>query len=144
MNGITAYIVATAAVIAACTTACGPRNGKIAAAYAERSMTVTPAVMQHGTADTLRFGRMHQGETAVKSLRVENGCDRPIVALRHTTSCGCVTIGYNRRPIAPGASEIVRFEFDSRGEYGWQMKLVELYLADSDRPLKFYIEAEVE
>ncbi len=144
MNRVTGHIAATVAAIALCATACGPQKGKTATEYAELSMTVTPAVMQHGATDTLRFGRMHQGETAVKSLRVENGCDKPIVALRHVASCGCVTLDYGRRPIAPEASEIIRFEFDSRGEYGWQMKLVEFYFADSARPMKFYIEAEVE
>lgn len=140
--------MALAAAVVACA-ACGGRNGKTAdgktgVTRAAQTVMVTPDVLENGAADTLRFGRMHQGETAVKSLRLENGCDKPIVPLRHVTSCGCVTVGYDRRPISPEASEPIRFEFDSRGEYGWQMKLVELYFADSDSPLKFYVEAEVE
>lgn len=36
------------------------------------------------------------------------------------------------------------FTFDSQGEYGWQMKLLDFYLSSSERPLKVYVEAEVE
>ena len=140
--------MALAAAVAACA-ACGGRNvktadGKADGTRAAQTVTVTPDVLENGAADTLRFGRMHQGETATKNLRVENGCGKPIVPLRHVTSCGCVTVDYARRPIPPEESMVIGFEFDSRGEYGWQMKLMELYFAGSDSPLKFYVVAEVE
>ncbi len=111
---------------------------------ASQSVTVTPAALHDGLCDTLRFGRMRRGETAVKSLRVENGGQAPMVLLRHTTSCGCVRLDYDRRPVAPEAATEIRCEFDSHGQYGWQMKLIEFYFADSARPLKLYVEAEVE
>lgn len=141
MRLTTAYTIAAAATMLLA--ACGG-GGTKAVAPAAQSITVTPELLREGASDTLRFGRLHKGEVAVKTLRIENGCEKPVVPLRHATSCGCVTLDYARRPIAPEASGDVRFEFDSRGEQGWQMKLIEFYFADSARPLKLYVEAEVE
>lgn len=123
--------------------ACGPQADK-ASGTASQSVTVTSEALQDGICDTLRFGRMRRGETAVKSLRVENGGKTPMVLLRHTTSCGCVRLDYDRRPVAPEAATEIRCEFDSHGQQGWQMKLIEFYFADSALPLKLYVEAEVE
>lgn len=122
---------------------CGSQTDK-GSGNASQSVTVTPEALQEGICDTLRFGRMRRGETAVKSLRAVNGGKAPMVLLRHVTSCGCIALEYDRRPTAPEASTEIRCEFDSHGQQGWQMKLVEFYFADSARPLKLYVEAEVE
>jgi len=136
------YLPAIAAAILL-VTACGPHADKTPD-DASQIVTVTPEKLQEGICDTLHMGRMRQGETAVKSLRVVNGGKTPMMLLRHTASCGCITLDYDRRPTAPEASTVIRCEFDSHGQYGWQMKLVVFYFANSARPLKLYIEAEVE
>ena len=109
-----------------------------------QDVKVDDARLQAGLCDTLHFGKMRQGEVIRKLLRITNNEPRPIVILRHATSCGCTTVNYERKPIAAGESSIIDFEFDSRGEMGWQMKLMEFYFAEKDTPLKIYIEAEVE
>ncbi len=111
---------------------------------ATQSVTITDAALEAGVRDTLKFGKMHQGEIIAKSLRVENGNERPIVLLRHITTCGCVNVVYDRKPIAKGESATIEFELDSKSLQGWQMKLMEFYFADKDTPMKIYIEAEVE
>ena len=110
----------------------------------QQSVVVDGEAIERGISDTLRFGRMRSGEIIAKTLRIENNCDRPIVLLRHTTTCGCIKINYDRKPIAPKSSAEIRFEFDSRTLHGWQMKLMEFYFADKVTPLKIYLEAEVE
>ena len=97
-----------------------------------------------GLRDTINFGKMRQGEIVAKSLRVVNNNTKPMVLLRHVTTCGCVNVLYDRKPIALGESTIIEFELDSRSLQGWQMKLMEFYFADKGTPLKIYIEAEVE
>ena len=109
-----------------------------------QDVMVDDARLQVGLCDTLHFGKMRQGEVIRKQLRITNNEQRPIVILRHATSCGCTTVNYERKPIAAGESTIIVFEFNSRGEMGWQMKLMEFYFAEKDTPLKIYIEAEVE
>ena len=38
----------------------------------------------------------------------------------------------------------LRLRFDSRGEHGWQLKTVDLHLAGAARPLRIFVEAEIE
>ena len=131
-------------------TSCGARapkadkNATMASAVNTQTIAITADDVEQGVADTLRFGKMRSGEIIAKTLRVENRCNRPIVLLRHTTTCGCIKINYDRKPIAPGQSGEIYFEFDSRTLYGWQMKLMEFYFAEKGNPMKIYAEAEVE
>lgn len=131
-------------------TSCGARapkadkNATMGSAVNTQTIAITADDVKQGIADTLRFGKMRSGEIIAKTLRVENRCNRPIVLLRHTTTCGCIKINYDRKPIAPGQSGEIYFEFDSRTLYGWQMKLMEFYFAEKGNPMKIYAEAEVE
>ena len=131
-------------------TSCGARapkadkNATMGSAVNTQTIAISADYVEQGVADTLRFGKMRSGEIIAKTLRVENRCNRPIVLLRHTTTCGCIKINYDRKPIAPGQSGEIYFEFDSRTLYGWQMKLMEFYFAEKGNPMKIYAEAEVE
>ncbi|EKC75778.1 hypothetical protein LEA_05027, partial [human gut metagenome] len=37
----------------------------------------------------------------------------------------------------------VEMTFDSRGEYGWQLKTVDLQIAGAAKPLRLFVEADV-
>lgn len=141
MKSALRYMLPMVAAVAVAVS-CGSRRSEVV--HVADVLHVDAAVLADGAADTLRLGRMRQGEKAVKRLRIENGCDKPLVIVRHSTTCGCVVPEYERRPIAPGESADIVFTFDSQGEYGWQMKLLDFYLSSSERPLKVYVEAEVE
>ena len=139
------------AIIALACTACGGGTAnktvheqRSVASINQQSVVIGNNAIEQGISDTLRFGKMRSGEIIAKTLRVENNCDRPIVLLRHTTTCGCIKISYDRKPIAPKSSAEIRFEFDTRTLHGWQMKLMEFYFAEQGKPLKVYAEAEVE
>ncbi len=105
---------------------------------------ITDSLMHSTIVDTVRFGRLSEGEIAVKQLSIRNETSTPLVVGAHKTTCGCVRLDYKRAPFLAGESLPVEMLFDSRGEYGWQMKLVTLYIGDDATPLKIYIEAEVE
>ncbi len=149
MNVVTCH---TAKVILALCLLCScGQRGKSNNAEATTATKVTAQnidisfqALSDGLTDTLRFGTMHAGEIIEKRLQLTNTDNRPMVLLRHVTSCGCTTIEYERKPIAPSGKSELHFEYNSRAQSGWQMKLMELYFADSDSPLKIYIEAEVE
>ncbi len=94
--------------------------------------------------DTVRFGRLHAGETALRRLWIANGCSRPIALTDCIRSCGCTTIEFDRQPIAPGEAQPVTLYFDSRGEQGWQLKTLDLQAAGCSAGLRLWIEAEVE
>ena len=146
--GRIATVVATA-IAALAGYSCGntPKSSteqtKTPAPYVQ-TIKISPEALNRGVCDTLRFGVMRQGEQVIKDLRLENTSEVPMVLLRHVTSCGCVNIEYERKPITPKQSSDIHFTYNSRGQMGWQMKLLEFYFADSGTPLKLYIEAEVE
>lgn len=124
--------------------ACGGAKEKSVAAASGQVIELTTGLLERGGTDTVRFGRLNEGEIAVRSLTLHNASDEPTVVVAHERSCGCVNVAYERRPIMPGESCPVEFTFDSRGEFGWQLKLITLHLGAAGVPLKIYVEAEVE
>lgn len=133
-------ILAMASV--ALTISCAEQQKKIE--HAGQMVEYSDSLLTAGITDTLHFGRMHSGEIAVKSISVKNSTSEPLVILRHETTCHCATITYSKQPLMPGEQSDIRIEFDSRGAYGWQMKLANFYLAGAGQPLRIFIEAEIE
>lgn len=109
-----------------------------------RVVAVTDSLLAAGGCDTLRFGRLRSGEIARKRLWIENRTQRAVALLSYERTCGCTTLGFDSEPLPPGALREVEVTFDSRGEQGWQLKLVELRLAGAARNLCLVVEAEVE
>ena len=44
----------------------------------------------------------------------------------------------------PNKSAPITLYFNSRGEWGWQLKLLRLYLNEGSNPLRLYVEADIE
>ena len=81
----------------------------------------------------------------IRRKEAPNGCDsRTWVVARYEVSCECVTPEFDRRPLKPGEEIPFSVRFDSRGEHGWQMKLLKLYASGSEEPLRIYVEADVD
>ncbi len=124
------------------TMACAEQQTKIE--HAGQMVEYSDSLLTAGITDTLHFGRMREGEIAVKSISVRNATSEPLVILRHETTCHCATITYSKQPLMPGGQSDIRIEFDSRGAHGWQMKLANFYIAGAEHPLRIFIEAEIE
>lgn len=107
-------------------------------------IAVSDSLLRAGHADTLRLGRMHAGETVRRAVSLRNEGGRAMLVARVGSSCGCATLHYEARPFVPGGWLPAELEFDSRGTYGWQFKRVEVWFEGCDRPLRLYVEAEVE
>ncbi len=107
-------------------------------------ITVSERLLQENVADTLRFGHLHDGETARLEVGIRNAGSNPLVIIRKETTCGCAQLEYDARPILPGDTLRMAVLFDTSGQRGWQFKVVRLYFADCARPLRLYVEAEVE
>lgn len=140
----TAALLRIALCALLCTAAISCTEKRAAGAPAGQVIVLTDSTLTAGGVDTVRFGRLHEGETALRQLSLRNDGTEPTVVVGHETTCGCVTLEYERRPVRPGESLPVRMTFDSRGEYGWQMKLLTLRLGAKALPLRIYVEAEVE
>lgn len=151
MSSAIQYFASAAIIIMCCLTSCNRNNSQSKSQVqhptteiATQKIAISTESLKQGLCDTLRFGAMHAGEIVSKKIALTNTDNQPMVLLRHVTSCGCTTIEYERKPINPNGTMMLSFEYDSRAQSGWQMKLMELYFADSDSPLKIYLEAEVE
>lgn len=145
LNGLIKNLFVAVIVAATFSFGCKARREMLPTAPAiVQALAITSKCLESGITDTLSFGRMRSGEVVRKRLTLKNETQQPMVILRHVNTCGCTKLNYDRKPIAAGAESAIDFEFDSKGQSGWQMKLIELYLANSDQKIKIYIEAEVE
>ncbi|MDE5691264.1 MAG: DUF1573 domain-containing protein [Alistipes sp.] len=108
------------------------------------TVVLTDSVLQCGGRDTVRFGRLHSGETVVSRLWFENRSSQPVVMVSVARSCGCTALSFDAAPILPGEARAVEFSFDSRGEFGWQFRSLDLFFAGFSQPFRFFAEADVE
>lgn len=120
-----------------------PESGK-ARPFRGRIIPLSDSMLVHGRSDTLRFGHLGSGEIAIQRFRLENRTAKPIVILSTSRSCGCISLNHDSQPIAPGQSRTLEMTFDSRGEYGWQLKRMDIILSGSAKPLRLFIEADIE
>lgn len=136
------------------TIACGPQSAKQSADVSQkmsktsqiskRIITCTDKKIVKGIPDTVRFGHLHSGEVALLQLQLANQTAKPIVITSYNRSCGCTTLEYDNQPIMPNKTAPLTLYFDSRGEWGWQLKTLDILLAGHSKPLRLFIEAEVE
>lgn len=138
----------TTLLLALLLSACGPRTAARRASADEAwqgpIVAITDRTLDAGSSDTVRFGRLRSGEIAVQRLRIVNRTQRTTAITAYDRSCGCTTLEFDSQPLAPGAGRTVEVIFDSRGEYGWQFKRLDLRLAGAQAPLQLFVEADVQ
>lgn len=124
--------------------ACG---GTPAASYRApfgQKITIDDQTFVAGGSDTVRFGRMSEGEIATKPLQLTNSSSKPLVITHIERTCGCTTLDYEPQPLMPDSTMQLRLRFDARGEWGWQLKRLQLYTSQGGKPLTLWVEADVE
>lgn len=132
------------ALLAALPTACGPRPRRAeSVAAAGRIVVLADSIDRTESADTLRFGRLGSGEIAVGRFTLHNATPHPLRIVSYERSCGCLSLDFDDQPIMPDGKRPVTLTFDTRGEWGWQFKLVEIRFDALPRPTRIYIEAEL-
>ena len=131
-----------AAGLCLCSAACGNRPRD--AVRKGPIIVLTDTTLTAGGSDTVRFGRLRSGEIAVQRIWIENRATRPTAVVSCETSCGCTSLEFDTQPVVPGAAQCATLTFDSRGEYGWQFKTLDISLAGASRPLRLFVEAEIE
>jgi len=123
-------------------TACGSRQVKTE--HKGQHITITPAILETGGTDTVRFGRMRSGEIAQLKLWLANETRQPVVISGYERNCGCTTLQYDKEPVKPGEAQQLTLTFDTRGEWGWQLKTLDVSLAGASKPVRIFVEAEVQ
>lgn len=131
-------VMACIALVASCGSQPATRERK------GRIITLTDEILAAGGTDTVRFGRMRSGEIAVLRLWLANEASKPVAVVSYDRSCGCTTLEFDTQPITPGDARQVTLSFDSRGEKGWQLRTLDVRMAGAARPLRLFVEADVE
>lgn len=140
-------LILLAAGAALLLTACTARTAQPASADSPatgRIIRVTADRLRAGGADTVRFGRLYSGEIARMPLWIANETDEPIVLTDTRASCGCTSLEFDGQPIRAGEARQAALTFDSRGERGWQFRLIDLLVAGAERPVRIFVEVDVE
>lgn len=137
-------LLASVALLASCHGTAHRTTAHDAAPFAGRTIVVTDSLLRAGGTDTVRFGRLHPGETGLQRLRFENAAAHPLTIVSLARSCGCTTLEYDAEPVVPGRSLRTTLFFDTRGQQGWQLKSLDIAFAGAARPLRLLVEADVE
>lgn len=104
---------------------------------------ISDSIINHSLADTISFGKLKEGEIAVKEVGIKNVGDVPLVIVDFKKTCGCVNIEYDKKPIMPSETSNVKFTFDSRGIQGWAYKTIFMQTSLDAGEHLFIVTAEV-
>ena len=108
-----------------------------------RIIALTDSILTAGGTDTVRFGRLGSGEIAQLRIWLANDASRPVAVASYRRSCGGTSLEFDSQPIAPGDARQVTLTFDSRGEWGWQLKTLDISLAGAQQPLRLLVETDI-
>lgn len=80
--------------------------------------------------DTIKLGRILEGESVESNFIIKNSSEKTVAIGSIVTGCGCVTAGFDKNPIKTDQSRIVTIKYNSKGQFGTQMKVVEIVTTD--------------
>lgn len=91
---------------------------------------LAPKGVEQTVFDTIKLGRIIDGERVESHFFVKNVTQSSVVITNVVTGCGCTSVDYPKKPIEAGQSNIVTVVYDSKGQYGTQMKAIEIITSD--------------
>ena len=121
--------------------ACNTQTAKTE--YRGRIITLTDSTLRTGKVDTLNFGRLYSGEECVLNFWLENKSSQPLLIQSYDRTCGCTELDFKREPIKPNTAQRLSVSLDSRGLYGWQLKVIDLRFATQNQKLRLLIHADI-
>jgi len=87
------------------------------------------------------FGMVMEGEKVVHEYAFTNTGDEPLIISNAKGSCGCTVPDWPREPIAPGASSVIKVQFDSKnkGKVGGGLQSKKVTLTANTDPVNTYL-----
>ncbi len=89
------------------------------------------------------FGSIPQNVPAKAEFKLTNTGDEPLILTNVKGSCGCTATGYDKDPIAPGASTTITATYNAR-KAGPFHKSVRVNTNRSDKIIRLSIKGKVE
>jgi hypothetical protein len=91
-----------------------------------KSETLLPAEALQFETESHDFGILKAGEKASFSFVFTNSGDQPIHIKNAKPDCGCLSVRFDNKTVKPGEKGMVEVIFDSAGEFGKQLKNIEI------------------
>ena len=82
------------------------------------------------------FGQVMKGEVVKIVFELRNEGDQPIIIESAKASCECTSAEFRKDPLLPRSTATVTVSFDTKGAYGRQDRIVELYSNAEGSPHK--------
>ncbi len=79
---------------------------------------------------TIDLKTLKEGETINVEFAIKNVGKKNLLIRNVVTGCGCTEVTYERKPIKPGDTSIAKLKFDSKGQWGTQLKTIEIISTD--------------
>ena len=79
---------------------------------------------------TIDLKSLKEGEIIDVEFAIKNIGDKPLIIRNAVTGCGCTSVTYERKPIKPGETTVAKLKFDSKGQWGPQLKTIEIISTD--------------
>ncbi|WP_372752235.1 DUF1573 domain-containing protein [Labilibaculum sp.] len=74
-----------------------------------------------------KFGEITEGEIVVCDFFFKNVGSKDLVINNIETSCGCTAVQWEKKPIRVGEESHLTVEFNSKGRYGIQYKVITIF-----------------
>ena len=90
------------------------------------------------------FGTISEAEgSASHAFTITNTGDMPLVITRVTVSCGCMRPEWNKAPIAPGKTSVIKITYNTKGRPGPFYKTVSVFNNSNRRNFHLAIKGNV-
>ncbi len=92
------------------------------------------------------FGTLKAGEIISFSFVFINKDESPVSLRKIDTSCGCLRVNYDKKEIGHGEKSVVEVIFDTSGEWGNQLKTIQIETSSGEKKeltIMAYIENEM-
>jgi len=108
------------------------------------TLAVTPPTEAGGADEMVNLGSLTEGEKVRYDALLRNAGTDPLVIKNVTTTCGCTSVEYDKKPIAAGETGALSFVLDTGGMMGLQMKLIDVETSAGERPYRIMVMATVD
>lgn len=87
------------------------------------------------------FGTVMEGEKVIHEYKFKNTGTEPLIISNAKGSCGCTVPDWPREPIAPGASNVIKVQFDSKnkGKVGGGIQSKRVTITANTDPINTYL-----
>ena len=122
----------------------GGQNKPSASQGYQQVIGMTGERIENHLHDTVRLGTMKKGEVVEYRLGLRNDDTTALIILGVINGCGCTTLEYDRNPVQPGETLGMTLQYDSKGQWGTQMKAIQITTSLNEMYHTVMLLAEVE